>query len=183
MFAAINRLQSAMLPTGRIELIWLDVGLKRRWTLILIKTAALTERVRRPTKPVVFTADGTAMPIVAGQAGRWRPRLSSGDCYGQGLETCQSKAVIHLRWSFSQNFKSATQYTLQGQIKKSLYAHTDAEGRALGGWVGGGARTFAARVSAIRLAWAEINFSDLKKKKKSFLIMLIIKVFSLSTLR
>lgn len=62
--------------------------------MISIKTTALMQSNKRTTEPVVvFRADGTVIPglLLGGEEDGW-PRLSSDDCYGQSLETCQKQS-------------------------------------------------------------------------------------------
>lgn len=96
-----------------------------------MKTTALTPSIKSTTKPVVvFTVDGTRMPkLLLGREDEAGPNAHSAVVTGRVGGPAKSGAIISLRWSFCQKLKPATQYGLQGQIKRSLY--TRAERRAL----------------------------------------------------
>lgn len=103
------------------------VELTNGWTLILIITAALAS-TKTTTKPVMFTADGTAMPkLLLGREDEWGPSARSVVVTGRVGRPAKGEAIISLRWSFCQELKPATQYTFQGQIKGSLYTCADAD--------------------------------------------------------
>lgn len=94
---------------------------------------------------------------------------------GRVWRPAKREVIISLRWSFCQTFKSATQYTLQGQIKKSLYTYADAGGgtgpvvdsccEVTGVIYSVGLFWFnCVHLFVRRLALAQVNFSGGKKK-------------------
>lgn len=134
------------------------------------ETHRLTASIKRTRKPVVaFTADGTAMPkLLRGREDEGGPSAHSGIVTGSMGRPAKSEAIISLRWSYCQKqlnvpFKGkavgACIPRLSGGLFKEGYR------RQFSTW----ALSFTAR--------AEMNFAD----GKSFLLMLLIKVFSPST--